>query len=131
VAKWVGLDPRIPTGELSARARWIADDVLDLTIARMAERTRARGARLVMLALNGVIDDEQPEVTHRATIERAGIPLIDLIGIFPEADRSHLRVAPWDDHPNAEGHRLIAARFYDQLVPILDAMAGAASPTTN
>jgi hypothetical protein len=84
-----------------------------------------------VLALNAVIDDEQPGVTNRAVIDRLGIPLIDLIGIFPEADRPRLRVAPWDDHPNAEAHRLIAARFYDHLVPILDAMARPASPATN
>jgi hypothetical protein len=131
-SKWVGLDPRTPTGEIAARARWIADDVLDLTVERLAERTRARGARLAMLALNAVIDDERPEVPNAAAIERAGIPLINLFGIFPEAERPQLRVAPWDDHPNVEAHRRIAARFYDKLVTLLDAMpapAGASAAT--
>jgi hypothetical protein len=131
VAGWAGLDTRMPTGELSARAGRIADEVVDLTMARLAELTRARGGRIAVLALNAVIDDEQARLVNRAAIDREKIPLIDLIGIFPEADRPRLRVAPWDDHPNAEGHRLIAGKLYGRLVPILDAAASPGSPTTN
>jgi len=40
--------------------------------------------------------------------------------LAPEAERPALRVAPWDDHPNAAGHRMIADLLYRDLVPLLN-----------
>jgi hypothetical protein len=133
LAKLVGLDVRMPTGESEARARWIADEVLDRTLDRIAEVAKADGARPAVLALNAVIDDVPRAIPNRAAMARNGLTVLDLFDIFPEADRPRLRVAPWDDHPNAEGHRLIAERLYRQLVPLLDnvgAAAGAAPGTS-
>jgi len=59
-------------------------------------------------------------VPNLAAFAAAGIPLIDLFNVFPEAERPALRVAPWDDHPNATGHRMIADLLYRDLVPLLN-----------
>ena len=111
----VGIPARMPFGEARSRARRITPSVLASSFTRFAEMTRARGIAPAVLALNVVIDDVPREIPLRDAIDRAQLPLFDLFDVFPEAQRPSLRVAPWDDHPNAEGHRLIA----DRLVPEL------------
>lgn len=120
VAKWVGLDPRTPEGESAARIRWIADDVLSWSFKRFGDLTTSRGIAPVVLGLNAVIDDVAADVPNRRAIEESGVPVIDLFDIFPEAERPALRVAPWDDHPNAAGHRRIADRLYPHLTAFLE-----------
>jgi alginate O-acetyltransferase complex protein AlgI len=49
--------------------------------------------------------------------QAAGLPVLDLRGAFADvADRNSLWIAPWDDHTNAAGHRLLADRFYAKLL---------------
>lgn len=119
-ARWFGIEARMPSGEASARIRRVADDVLSWSIRRFAEVTRSRGIAPVVLALNAVIDDVPEDIPNRQVIAAAGVPVIDLFDIFPEAERPSLRVAPWDDHPNAAGHRRIAERLYPELAALLD-----------
>jgi hypothetical protein len=110
-----GLTVRMPSVEISARARRIAPAVLEGSFERFSELTRAHDAVPAVLALNVVIDDVPAEVPYRAAIERAGLTLFDLFDVFPPDRRAELRVAPWDDHPNRAGHRLIADRLEPQL----------------
>ena len=119
IARFIGIEPRMPEAEASARIRWIADDVLAWAFQRLADVTRSHHAVPVVLALNAVIDDAPPGIPQEASIRRAGLPVIDLLGVFPEPERPALRVAPWDDHPNAAGHRLIADALYPRLVAFL------------
>ena len=131
LARSVGLDPRMPSGESSARTRWIADDVLAWSFGRFAEVTRSRGIVPVVLALNAVIDDAPPGLPQGEAIRKAGLPVIDLLDVYPETERAALRVAPWDDHPNAKGHRLIADRLYPKLTAFLATEApGRGAPDT-
>jgi lysophospholipase L1-like esterase len=93
--------------------------VNDWAIDRIAEVSQAHGARPVMLALNAIVDDAPADVPNASAARGAGVPVIDLFDVFPAGQREALRAAPWDDHPNAAGHRLIAERLYPQLVPLL------------
>lgn len=119
-AKWFGIAPRMPDGESAARIRWIADDVLVWSFRRFAEVTRSHGIAPVVLGLNAVIDDAPEGFPNRAVIEETGLPVLNLFDVFPPADRPALRVAPWDDHPNAAGHQRIADRLYPQLAAFLE-----------
>ena len=123
LAKSMGLEPRMPASEAAARARRIADDILDWSLGYFAESTRRHGAKPMVLALNAVIDDVPPQVPNLEAIRKANLPVLDLFDVFPEAERPQLRVAPWDDHPNVVGHRLIAARLFAGIVPQLEAAA--------
>jgi D-alanyl-lipoteichoic acid acyltransferase DltB (MBOAT superfamily) len=122
LVKWFGIEPRMPTGEAQARVRWIADDLLTWSIERFAQVTRANGAAPLVLALNAVIDDVPDDIPNRGTIEANGMPVIDLFDVFPASDRPALRVAPWDDHPNARGHQRIADHLYPELVAFLETL---------
>ncbi|MDH4064595.1 MAG: hypothetical protein OEW19_09350, partial [Acidobacteriota bacterium] len=119
LARAVGIESRMPFGEAHSRARRTAPIVLASSFARFAELTRAHGAAPAVLALNVVIDDVPREIPFKDAIDRAGLEVFDLFDVFPEARRPALRVAPWDDHPNAEGHRLIADRLVVELKAFL------------
>ena len=63
--------------------------------------------------------------------EDAGLVVVDLWGVYgPVRDRSKLKLAPWDWHPNAKGHELLGLRIYQDLVE-LDAARFAASDNQN
>jgi hypothetical protein len=42
--------------------------------------------------------------------------VIDLGDVFSKQAPDSLRVAAWDEHPNALGHRLVGERLYGELV---------------
>jgi hypothetical protein len=110
----LGIETRMPFGESRSRAIRIADDVLAHSFNRFADSMRKHGVAAAVLALNVVVD-EVPPVPLRNVLDRAGLPVFDLFGVYVDADRPALRVAPWDDHPNEAGHRLIADRLYSEL----------------
>jgi D-alanyl-lipoteichoic acid acyltransferase DltB (MBOAT superfamily) len=121
----MGIPARMPFSEARSRAWRITPSVLESSFTRFAEVTRARGVAPAVLALNVVIDDVPRQIPLRSAIDRAGLTVFDLFDVFPEAQRPALRVAPWDDHPNAEGHRLVADRLFHELKAFLasDALA--------
>ncbi|MCP5158752.1 MAG: hypothetical protein H6975_04940 [Gammaproteobacteria bacterium] len=93
-------------------------ELLSFVYGSIARRTRAIGATPVWVFLPQVTDgiwrEETPDVVEIA--ETSGFVLINLDDIYQGRDISTLRLAEWDDHPNPAGHRLVAARLYDELV---------------
>ena len=45
----------------------------------------------------------------------AGFAIVNLSDVYDNQNREALRVAEWDWHPNAQGHRLLAERLYTAL----------------
>ena len=121
-AEHVGVQARMPYGEARSRAIRIADDVLAHSFSRFAEVMKKRGIAAVVLALN-VVTDDVPEVPLRHEIDSAGLPLMDLFDVYPADRRDAIRVAPWDDHPNAEGHKIIADALYRELTSFVQSGA--------
>jgi hypothetical protein len=117
-AERLGVPARMPYGESRSRASRIADAALTHSFSVFAKEMRASGIAAAVLALNTVVD-EDPPVPLRDVIDRLNLKVFDLFDVYGTADRDSLRVAPWDDHPNSEGHRLIAARFYDEVTAFI------------
>lgn len=46
----------------------------------------------------------------------AGFVIIDLDDLYKGRDINQLRLAEWDDHPNTQGHRLVAEHLYQGLL---------------
>ena len=137
-ARAMGLDPRMPSVEVTARARRISDAVLAASFERFARVSRAAGATPLVLALNDVLDGVGTDVPHDEGIRSARLPVINLLDAYPEGRRPELRLGPWDNHPNAAGHRLIADRLHPPLTEFLLALpslraddAAPANRTTN
>jgi hypothetical protein len=48
--------------------------------------------------------------------DRHDLPYADLSDAFDRLELDEYRIAPWDHHPNALGHRLIFERLRDGLL---------------
>jgi len=118
-ARAVGLDPRMPHAESQARIRRVAPQLSAWSVARIAEVSRAHGARPAILALDAILDRPSESIPEADAIGMAALPVFDLLDVFPADRRDALRVAPWDEHPNAAGHELIAQRLYPELKDFL------------
>jgi hypothetical protein len=126
VARWLGLHPRMPTGESEARIRWITDAVVDWSIVKFGEVAAQHGVTPLLLGVNAVIDDVPSQIPHQSAIQQARLPVINLFGIYPESEREALRVDQWDEHPNARGNQLIADRLYPELAQFIRSNSRAA-----
>lgn len=124
-ARWAGLEPRMPHAESQARIRHVADDVTEWAIGRYAEVARASGVRPAVLAMDAILDEPTRSLPDESAIKRAGLPVFNLLDVYPEDRRAAFRVAPWDEHPNAAGHRHIAERLYPELTSFLEQEFGA------
>jgi hypothetical protein len=115
-----GMEPRMPAGEFEARVHRISDDFVDRSFGLLVETAREQGVDAVVLALDDVLSDVPEGFPNREAIDAVGLPIFDLFDVFPVEQRASLRVAPWDNHPNKEGHQLIADRLYAELVAYLE-----------
>jgi len=89
-------------------------ELLAWTYGRIVETVRASGAVPVFVFLPQVRGGSwQEETPETLTIARAaGFTVIDLSDIYEGQDIETIRLAEWDDHPNAKGHRLVADRLF-------------------
>lgn len=119
LAKKMGVSARMPSAEIAGRIHRISDKVDDWAIQRIAELSRQHHAAALMVALDVVYDIPSTSVPNADAIQRSGMPLLNLLDVYADRDHTKLRVAPWDDHPNPAGHRLVADRLYKLLTPLL------------
>ena len=96
----------------------IAQPVLKRTYAAWGAESRRLGVPLTVVILpRADSKTESPRLFQlfRETAERYGMGCLDLSGTFDRLPLDEYRVAPWDQHPNALGHRLIFEALADAL----------------
>jgi hypothetical protein len=59
--------------------------------------------------------EDQSTATALQIANEAGFVVINLGDLYKSQDIKSLRVAEWDNHPNAKAHRLIASKLYESL----------------
>jgi hypothetical protein len=112
------------TDETSARRRLEPhrSEIVSWLYQEMGRRCREHGALPILAFLpqtyTGIWEQEAADVLRLA--EAAGWVVLDLRGIFQDADRASLRLAEWDAHPNAKGHQIMAAHLYEALAARAD-----------
>jgi hypothetical protein len=108
-----GMDETVAVKRLEPFRR----EILSWIYQRVVDESRAKGAVPVLVFLPqvtaGAWKEETPETLEIAAA--AGFVVIDMSDVYSGRDSTTLRLAEWDDHPNAEAHRLVAARLYDEL----------------
>jgi D-alanyl-lipoteichoic acid acyltransferase DltB (MBOAT superfamily) len=116
VAK-AGLTAELDDAAAAKQLRPYQEELLASTYGLIAARIRAGGATPVFVFLPqvqaGSWDEETPETLRIAAA--AGFIVIDLSDVFAGHSIESIRLAEWDDHPNAKGHRLVAERLYDAI----------------
>jgi hypothetical protein len=93
--------------------------LLDRTVEGWAAEARKIGVPLTVVILPRA--DSKTESPHlfrlfRDLADRHGLRYVDLSDAFDRLDLEEYRLAPWDHHPNALGHRLIFAGLRDGLL---------------
>ena len=90
---------------------------------RVQEQCRERGMRTYMVLIPGLLTDPVTMDYRRffaAQSTERGFTPIDLADTFDRiVSQESLAIAPWDGHPNAKGHRMLADRLYEELRPRL------------
>ena len=93
--------------------------LLDRTFQGWADEANRIGAPLTVVILpRADSKTESPGLFQlfRDLADRHELPYVDLTNAFDRLELDEYRIAPWDHHPNAFGHRLIFARFRDALL---------------
>jgi hypothetical protein len=119
IAKHVGINSRIPNGESFARGFTVAAKVNEWTIHRFGEVTLQHGAMPILMALDLPVDDKAHAVAALQMVHQSGLAVINTFDVYPKVSRRAYWVGRSDAHPNAAGHRLIADKLYEELVPML------------
>ena len=116
LATKLGVDNRVPGAETLVRLRLGSDEIIAWTLGRIAEQSRAHGAKPVLLALDNV--RPQPARRHPAIApaRAAGFLVLDFLDVYGSGSGvTAFQVEPWDEHPNPRGHQIIAERLLQEL----------------
>jgi D-alanyl-lipoteichoic acid acyltransferase DltB (MBOAT superfamily) len=111
----VGIKTRMLESEAASRLRPAVDSLVRWTLERMATVTRQHGAVPVFVALDNVVEPSASEVRALRDADAAGFLVFNLFDLWQNREKSALRVAEWDNHPNAAGHQLIADRLFELM----------------
>ncbi len=113
------LPPVIVEHRLRPRARELAAWVY-AEYARVGREAGIRVFSAILPRPEDVPDEAELIAEQQEMARRAGLTVLDMSDAYEGVeDHSTLWVAPWDRHPNVEGHRRLADRLYRSLMPHL------------
>jgi D-alanyl-lipoteichoic acid acyltransferase DltB (MBOAT superfamily) len=99
-------------------------EILSFIYRHITEQCRSRGVVPIWMFVPVVREDswqdETPEMLRAA--QAAGFVILNIAGVFKSAPIATIRLAEWDEHPNARGHELIASRLYQEIESKRDAI---------
>lgn len=110
-----GVTTRMPGREADRRLQPFKHDIVRWTLERTAEVTRAHGAVPVFVMVDVVSDPISGDIPALKDAATAGFLVFNLLDLWQDQDKTALQVADWDEHPNAAGNRIIAARLFDLI----------------
>ncbi|MFP6638779.1 MAG: SGNH/GDSL hydrolase family protein, partial [Myxococcota bacterium] len=131
----VGITPGMARVVAEHRVKPRLPELVEWSYTELFERTRAQGALPLAMILPrpiGKSDELQLIASQVQLAQQAGFQTLDISDAYAGTQEwSDLWIAPWDNHPNAHGHRLLADRVHDELRAILIAKGAmpAAKPT--
>jgi hypothetical protein len=123
ITRRAGVHRSMPDVMIERKLRPYVPEMYEWVFRRFAAQCAQRGVPPLIVYRPAPVDFEGTEPTARTEMVRiaraAGLEVIDLSSAFDSvANRNALVVTKWDDHTNALGHRLLADKLYDALVPL-------------
>jgi hypothetical protein len=112
-----GIEPGMDASEYRRRLTPFGDDILRWGYEKIVNLSRRMGAVPVWVFVprtDGIRRGEEPERLRKVARE-AGFLILDLDGAYGDHDPRLIRLAPWDAHPNPQGHTLLADRLFEAL----------------
>lgn len=117
VIRRAGVDSEMDETAAGRRLRPFREEILRWLYREIVERCRLQGVLPVWMLLaeleKGTWEREVDGLARLAA--EAGFRVLELKDVFAGRNMAALRLAEWDNHPNAEGHRLIADGLYEVL----------------
>ncbi len=117
ISEKAGLTPGMSQDEATKRLAPFREELLRWLYRHIVERCREQGAFPVWIFLPSLEPGPWREETApaKSIAGEAGFEIMDLSDVFEDEQPGSLRVAAWDEHPNARGHQLVADRLYDEI----------------
>jgi len=124
VVRRAGVDGKMPAVMIERRLQPYVTELCAWSFQRFAHQCAQRGVRPIVIYRPVPADFSGMESAARSKMlglaRAAGLEVVDLSPAFDSVtDRSSLTLAKWDDHTTALGHRLLADKLYEKLVPLL------------
>jgi len=124
VTRSAGIHGKMPEAMIERRLQPYCDELYEWAFQRFAQQCKQRGIHPLVVYRPAPLDFEGSEQAERTKVtglaRAAGLEVIDLSPAFDSVtDRSSLVLAKWDEHTTALGHRLLAEKLYEDLVPML------------
>ena len=124
IIRKAGVHGKMPDVMIERRLLPYIAEIYEWTFRRFAQQCAQRGVHPLVIYRPGPVDFEGLEPSGRSEMVRlargADLEVIDLSPAFDSmANRDTLVLAKWDHHTSALGHRLLADKLYDDLIPLL------------
>jgi hypothetical protein len=124
VIRKAGVQAGMPDPMIERRLQPYIAEIYEWTFRRFARECAQRGVRALVIYRPAPVDFEGSEAAMHAEMVQlaraAGLDVIDLSSAFDSVtNRGTLVLKKWDDHSTALGHRLLADKLYEGLLPLL------------
>jgi hypothetical protein len=124
VTRKAGINGKMPKVMIERRLQPYMGELYEWAFQRFAQQCIQRGIHPLVVFRPAPLDLQGSEQAERSEVMRlaraAGLEVIDLSPAFDSVtDRNTLVIAKWDPHTTALGHRLLADKLYEGLVPLL------------
>lgn len=119
-----GIKKGMTHAEVQKRLLPFGDKIVEWGYNKIANSCIEKGIKPVWIFLPTIEGIMNEPANDRKRVEQfavnAGFFIISLEQVFTNQDTKEIRVAPWDMHPNAKGHQLIAEMLYSKLINYAD-----------
>ena len=124
VTRRAGIQGKMPLVMIERRLQPYGDELYEWGFQRLAQQCEQRGIHPLVIYRPEPLDFRGWDEAGRSEViglaRAAGLEVIDLSPAFDSVtNRNTLVIAKWDRHTTALGHRLLADKLYEGLVPLL------------
>jgi hypothetical protein len=127
-----GVNGETPAGEIVKSLRPHVNDLVRWAFESIATEVRRMGAQpvwaLIPMPKGRTSDTHQAAKMLLSLAVDAGFLVIDMQDVWAGHDPGSLVLNEADNHPNAEGHRIIAERLYRELAQLRPGILAPATP---